>query len=334
MSALSPWVMLGIGAGAGLVMVVWGIAHYRNRLATLRREMDDLTIQTNNARSTRDAVGEVIGSMTQRVIGPIQNIVGFGRVLEQSSTATEAQRNIAKAVSDSARQLEQVLGDALGVSLSTTGSLSLEQDRVDVRELMAGVARSVRSRCIRNQLKFALLLGPDLPRVVTTDGTKLRYVLQNMINEVISTTDAGGGITLSAARWLTPTPGSNEVRLTFEACGGESPPGIEPGSPKARKIAGVVGDQAHDRPADQLRLAEQFTRVLGGSVIALEGAGGGLNLHAEVMVLTDKPHLADVIDIDEFQTGFVDPNEAGFFGAPANNDEHLVELMLLDQKAQ
>ncbi len=193
MSALSPWLMLGIGAASGLAMAAFVVRHYHARLAVLRREMDDLTIQTTNARSTRDAVGEVIGSMTQRVIGPIQNIVGFGRVLEQSSTATHAQRDIAKAVSDSARQLEQILGDALGVSLSTTGSLGLEQEEVDLRELMTGVARSVRSRCIRSQLKFALLLGPDLPRVVTTDGTKLRYVLQNMINEVISTTDTGGG---------------------------------------------------------------------------------------------------------------------------------------------
>ena len=141
-------------------------------------------------------------------------------------------------------------------------------------------------------------------------------------------------MTLSAARWLTPTPGSNEVRLTFEACGGESPPGIEPGSPKARKAAYVVGESGDDRPVGQLTLAEQLARVLGGSVIAVEAAGSGLNLHAEITVHTDQPHLADVIDIDEFQAGFVDPNESGFFGGPANKEERLVELLLVDQRAQ
>lgn len=332
MQPLNGWVMLGGGVGLGLVIACWVGMSSRRRLRMVQAQMADLEIQTRNARSTRDAVGEVIGSMTQRVIGPIQNIVGFGRVLEQSGTATAVQRDIAKAISDSGRQLEQILGDALGVSLSTTGSLSLEEDEVDVRELMAGVARSVRSRCIRSQLKFSLLLGPDLPRTVRTDGTKLRYVLQNMINEVISTTDAGGCVTLSAARWITPTPGSNEVRLTFEACGGDSPPGIEPGSPKARKAARVVSEQVDDRPADQLTLAEQFARVLGGAVVAVEGPGGGLNLHAELTVRSDEPQLAEVINLDGFQTGPIDPTESGFFGGPATAEERLMEEMLLDQK--
>ncbi|MFV2040321.1 MAG: sensor histidine kinase, partial [Acidimicrobiales bacterium] len=185
--------------------------------------------------------------MTQRVLGPIQNIVGFGRVLEQSTTATEAQRGIAHAISDSGRQLEQILGDALGVSLSTTGSLELDEEEVDVRDLMASVARSVRSRCIRNHLKFSLLLGPDLPKTVLTDTIKLRYLLQNMINEVIETTDAGGGVTLAAARWITPTLGRDEVRLSFEACGGEQAPSLEPGSPKARRAAREAAGSEHDR---------------------------------------------------------------------------------------
>ncbi len=333
MAPFSGVVIVGIAAGFAVALELWLLIRQRRSMTLLRRQMEDLEIQAANARSTRDAVGEVIGSMTQRVIGPIQSVVGFGRVLEQSGTVTTAQRDIARAITDSGRQLEQILGDALGVSLSTTGSLALEEEEVDIRELMAGVARSVRSRCIRNQLRFALLLGPDLPRYVRVDGTKLRYVLQNMINEVISTTDTGGGVTLSAARWITPTPGSNDVRLSFEACGGESPPGLEPGSPKAGKVNNVVDALLDERAADELTLAEQFTRVLGGAIVALEGTDGGLNLHAEITVQTNEPHLAEVIEIDDFQIQTVDPTDSGFFGGPTTEEERLVEVMLLDQRA-
>ena len=332
MPTLDPMVTAIAGAAAGLMVGAWVAARYRRRISALRAEMEDLETQARNARSTRDAVGEVIGSMTQRVVGPIQNIVGFGRVLEQSANTTDVQRDIARALGDSGRQLEQILGDALGVSLSTTGSLTVEEAEVDIADLMQSVARSVRSRCIRAQLKFALLLGPDLPRTVRTDPVKLRYVLQNMINEVISTTDAGGHVTLAAARWLTPTPGTHEVRMSFEACGGDSPPALQPGSPKARKISHVVERSVDSRGPQELTLAEQFARVLGGTIVAIEGPNGGVNLHAEVTVWSDEPALAEVIELDDFQSGPIDPREAGFFGGPANEAERLMEAEILNQR--
>ncbi len=330
--ALRLWDILGIAAGVGLLGALYWVTRLRGKLALLKLEMEDLATQTRNARSTRDAVGHVIGSMTQRVLGPIQNIVGFGRVLEQSGTATDAQREIAHAIGDSGRQLEQILGDALGVSLSTTGSLDLEENEVDVRQLMASVARSVRSRCIRNQLKFSLLLGPDLPKTVVTDAVKLRYLLQNMINEVIGTTDVGGGVTLSAARWITPSAANDEIRLSFEACGGEQAPPIEPGSPRARRAS--LSGTMNEPDADKLTLAEQFARVLGGSIVAVEGAEGGVNMHVEVLVRSTEPQLAQVIELEGFQSTVADPTEVGFFGGPATPEERLVDLVLLDQEAQ
>ena len=332
MPSIDPLPAAAIGLVVGLAFAIVIGHRYRSKLRVLRAEMEDLETQARNARSTRDAVGEVIGSMTQRVVGPIQNIVGFGRVLEQSANTTDVQRDIARAVGDSGRQLEQILGDALGVSLSTTGSLGVEESEVDIADLMASVARSVRSRCIRAQLKFALLLGPDLPKTVKTDAVKLRYVLQNMINEVISTTDAGGHVTLAAARWLTPTPGTHEVRLSFEACGGDSPPALQPGSPKTRRLAEAVEQSVDERSADQLTLAEQFARVLGGTIVAIEGPNGGINLHAEVTVWTEEPALAEVIELDGFQAVPLDPADAGFFGGPKTDAERLVEAAILDQR--
>lgn len=73
-----------------------------------------------------------------------------------------------------------------------------------------------------------------------------------------------------------------------------------------------------ERPAGRLTLAEQLTRALGGSVRAVEAAGSDSKLYAEITVQTDQRDLVDVIDIDEFQTGFVGPNESGFFGGPVN----------------
>jgi K+-sensing histidine kinase KdpD len=329
--------MLAIGAGFGLSVSVWLALRHRKQLRGMRAEMEILETQARNARSTRDAVGQVIGSMTQRVLGPVQNISAFGRVLEQSATATEAQRNIANAITDSGRQIEQILGDALGVSLSTTGSLDLEESEVDVRELMGSVARSVRSRCVRNQLKFSLLLGPDLPATMTTDPVKLRYVLQNMINDVVSTTDAGGFVTLSAARWITPGAAPGEVRLSFEACGGDQAPSIEQGSPKSHKLtralkAKAAAEQANPEPRE-LTLAERFAEVLGGSIVAVEGNQGGVNTHVEIIAHTDEETLAEVIELDGYVTLEADPVESGFFGGPATEEERLVEMYLMDQKA-
>ncbi len=331
---LDPWVTVALASVPGFLAASIIAVRFRRRCLDLQLEIVDLETQTKNARQTRDAVGQVIGAMTQRVIGPIQNIIGFGRVLEQSASVSDAQREIAKAISDSGRQLEQTLSDALGVSLSATGSLTLEESEIDVVELMASVARSVRSRCVREQLKLSLLVGPDLPRSVRTDPVKLRYVLLNMINEVISTTDAGGAVTLSAARLITPTVGSNDVRLTFEACGGESAPAVHPGSPRAREAAQRTSQVVKDHGKDQLTLAEQFVHVMGGSIVALEAPGGGLNLHAELTAQTDEPQLAEVIELDEFQQGVVNQVEESFFGDAITEQERLVDLVLLERYAQ
>jgi hypothetical protein len=59
-----------------------------------------------------------------------------------------------------------------------------------------------------------------------------------------------------------------------------------------------------------------------------------LNLHAEITVQTEEPHLAEVIEIDGFQVQSVNPSDSAFFGGPTTAEERLVEVMLLDQRAQ
>ena len=328
-------ILLVAAFAAGLAIAGWVWLRARKRERLLRAQMTDLETETRNARDTRDAVGEVIGSMTQRVLGPLQNIAGYGRALEQSTNLSDAQRALASAATEAGRQVEQVLGDALNVSLSTTGSLTIEESEVDLREVMDAVARSVRSRCVRKQLKFSLLIGPDLPRTVITDAVKLRYILQNMVSEVITETDVGA-VTLWAARFLTPTPGNTEVRITFEACGGESVRAIEPGSPRAQRLqrlAAEGGVGLDEKDPAELTLVEQFVRALDGDVIAAEAPDGALTLHAEIMMQATEPQSAPIIELDRSKHAVLDIDGSGFFGAPTTDEERLVEAVLDQQHA-
>jgi hypothetical protein len=60
--------MVGVAAGGALLLACWWIVRRRREFALMRRQMEDLGTQARNARSTRDAVGELIGSMTGRPI--------------------------------------------------------------------------------------------------------------------------------------------------------------------------------------------------------------------------------------------------------------------------
>ena len=111
-----------VGLAAGLATALEFARRSKANVRRMKEQRESLEIQARNARDTRDAVGEVIGSMTQRVLGPLQNISNYGSVLEQSTNLTEAQRSLATAVNDGSRQLKTILSYALLTSPSTTGN--------------------------------------------------------------------------------------------------------------------------------------------------------------------------------------------------------------------
>ena len=148
-------------------------------------------------REARDAAEEAtraksafLAAMSHEIRTPMNGVVGMIEILEQSSL-NEDQRQVTRTVRDSAISLLTIIDDILDFSKIEAGELSLEAVPVSVRQIVEGAIDIVGGNAIDKGVDMALLVGSDVPGMVTTDPVRLRQILLNLLGNAVKFTDQG-----------------------------------------------------------------------------------------------------------------------------------------------
>jgi signal transduction histidine kinase/ActR/RegA family two-component response regulator len=154
------------------------------------------------ARAASRAKSAFLANTSHEIRTPLTAIAGYADLLLEDidrPVAREERLEMVETIRRNAEHLRRVLGDVLDLSRIEAGRIDLELASVEVAEILRDVTQLMNVQAELKGLSLSLELGPDLPRRVQSDATRLRQVLVNLLGNAIRFT-ARGGVRVVASR--------------------------------------------------------------------------------------------------------------------------------------
>jgi PAS domain S-box-containing protein len=168
----------------------------------LRKREVGLRMAKEMAEMASRAKTEFLANMSHELRTPLNAIIGFAEVMHMEllgSIGNQQYRGYVGDIHDSARHLLGLINDILDVAKIEAGRVELSESTIQVKALFDAVARLIRERSVRAEVRLEMSVQPDLPPLLA-DERKLKQILINLLSNAVKFTPAGGAIRMAAAR--------------------------------------------------------------------------------------------------------------------------------------
>jgi signal transduction histidine kinase len=261
-----PRLLTGL-AGAALIALVVAtvlreaarserLAEHSLRLELVSRDLLDANVRLEERAGqvveANRAKSRFLANVSHELRTPINAIVGYNALaLEGMYGLLPAPlREAHERVRLASRHLLALVDDVLDLSRIEAGRMSLEPGPVDAGAVLASVAAVVEPTAAAKGVHIDVVLGRDLPRLIT-DARHLRQILLNLASNAVKFTEQGV-ITLVARR--------------------------DPVDPTGRFLLAVEDTGIGISATDQARIFEEFEQVLADARGDSQRRGTGLGL--------------------------------------------------------
>ncbi|KND47303.1 MAG: two-component system, OmpR family, sensor histidine kinase VicK [Parcubacteria bacterium C7867-004] len=173
----------------------------------------------------------------------------------QKEALTDSQKALLGSATEKSHQLVAIVGTLLDISAIESGKYKYVFENVDVNAFLAQIAKDFQPMALEAKISLFFEQSESEVLQVRADRERIRWVLNNLIENAIRYTPAGG-----------------RVRLTTE-------------SSQQRTFIHVEDNGIGIAPSDQGNIFERFYRA--PNAIAKENGGSGLGLYIARTIATD-----------------------------------------------
>lgn len=155
------------------------------RVASRTRELAE---SLERAQAGEQAKAAFLANMSHEIRTPLTAIIGFAEILRDEEADP---KQTAETICRHGSHLLSLINDVLDLSKFESGNLSVERVAVRPTLLVTDVVDLYRTRAEQRGVDLDLVIEPGLPGEVSTDPTRLRQVLINLIGNALKFTEQG-----------------------------------------------------------------------------------------------------------------------------------------------
>ncbi|HNC45611.1 MAG TPA: ATP-binding protein, partial [Acidobacteriota bacterium] len=246
---------------SGIVLAAIRDISQRKQLEQSLREAKEQAEAAARAKSI------FLAGMTHEFRTPLNGILGFIQLLEQSPTLTADQQKYLAAIQRSGEHLLDIITDVLHMARIETGRIQLQPQVFDLHRFLYELETRTRTRAQLKHLQVTFDISSNLPRLVEGDAEKLRQILLNLLGNAVKFT-VSGKVTLRVD-WQDETA-EFEVEDTGPGIAPEALPQIfEP------FVQCKAGDVVIEGTGLGLAICRKFVELLGGTIQVKSQVGVG-----------------------------------------------------------
>ncbi|HUL09635.1 MAG TPA: ATP-binding protein [Candidatus Acidoferrum sp.] len=197
--------------------VLMGYRGTATDVTELRKREVGLRVAKEMAEMASRAKTEFLANMSHELRTPLNAIIGFAEVMHMEllgPIGNQQYRGYIGDIHDSARHLLGLINDILDVAKIEAGRVELSETTTQVKAIFDAVARLIRERSVRAEVRLEMAVTPDLPPLLV-DERKLKQILINLLSNAVKFTPAGGAIRMAAQ----PDPATGDLVITVADTG-------------------------------------------------------------------------------------------------------------------
>ena len=167
-----------------------------------RRSRAALVAARNEADAASRSKTEFLANMSHEIRTPMTAILGYVDLLADhgdSAPGAPSREEAVDTIRRNARHLLAIINDILDLSKIEAGHMKVERQRVRTVDLVQDVMRLMDDRARQKGIALRLAFEGEVPESITTDPTRVRQVLINLLGNAVKFTEQGA-VTLTVRR--------------------------------------------------------------------------------------------------------------------------------------
>jgi signal transduction histidine kinase/CheY-like chemotaxis protein len=253
----------------------------------LTEQNTELAMQKQQLNESNGLKRAFLSNMSHELRTPLNSVIALAGVLNRrlAQTLPAEELSYLEIIERNGKNLLALINDVLDLSRIEAGREEISLQRFALRELADEVVAMIQPQAVEKGLTLASQVGDDLPPL-TSDFTKCRHILQNLVGNAVKFT-AQGQVTLSARH----TDGQIHIAVADTGIG-IAPEHLPHIFDEFRQADGSTS-RKYGGTGLGLTIARKFARLLGGGITVASAPDKGSTFTLQLPLVLAAPGTSE-----------------------------------------